>query len=366
MTSSLRADACARAAAALRRPASPETPALIAGFDGFIDRIVDVVSARESPERYSRVPTLPALGARIENAAGRSANLELVVKQTKLGGNGAILAAAAGALGARTLFVGTVGAQRVDPLFAPLVENGNRAIAIGAPGKTDALEFDDGKLMLGEPGALDAVTWDAVRETLTAELPGAQLAMGNWTMTLAMTDIWRALAREVLPSAACAGVYIDLADPAKRGDDDLSSAIGAMRAMNEHAPVTLGLNCAEGDRVARLVGAPFDEDDMVASAQGLREQCGLAGIALHTRRRAALASPDGACAIEGPFVRRPVATTGAGDHFNAGVCVGGGLGLAPDARLALGVACSGLFVRTGRSPDREALASFLDRMPAPE
>ena len=90
------------------------------------------------------------------------------------------------------------------------------------------------------------------------------------------------------------------------------------------------------------------------------------GVRALLRRRAAIATERGACAIEGPFVRRPVATTGAGDHFNAGVCVGAGLGLAPDARLALGVGCSGLFVRTGTSPDRAALAGFLERLPEPE
>ncbi len=366
MTPTERDDACAAAAAALRRPPSPDTPTLVAGFDGFIDRVIDVVSDRRSPDAYTRVPTLAALGARISAAAGRSANLELVVKDTKPGGNGAILAAAAGALGVRTVFVGTIGTGAPDPPFAPLSAGANRAVAIGPPGKTEALEFDDGKLLLGEPATLRAVTWEAVAPTLGAEVPGAMLAMGNWTMTPAMTDIWRRLACDVLPNSACAGVFVDLADPAKRSDDDLRDALDAMRAMNAHAPVTLGLNVAEGERLASLFTVRSDATDLAAAAAALRERTGLAGLALHTRPRAALATAEGAWAIDGPFLKHPVATTGAGDHFNAGVCAGAALGLAPPARLALGVGCSGLFVRTGRSPEREALAAFLDDLPAPE
>jgi len=366
MTPTERDDACAAAAGALRRPLSPDAPTLVAGFDGFIDRVIDVVSERTSPDAYSRVPTLASLGARISDAAGRSANLELVVKDTKPGGNGAILAAAAGALGARTVFVGTIGAGAPDPLFAPLSAGANRAVAIAPPGKTEALEFDDGKLLLGEPATLRAVTWDAVAPTLAEAVPSALLAMGNWTMTPDMTDIWRRLASDILPGAACAGVFIDLADPAKRTDNDLRDALDAMRAMDAHAPLTLGLNVAEGERLAGLLGIQSSATDLAAAAAALRERTGLSAVALHTRPAAALATSDGAWAIDGPFLRHPAATTGAGDHFNAGVCVGAALGLAPPARLALGVGCSGLFVRTGRSPERSALAEFLEDLPAPE
>ncbi len=365
MTPDERADACRHAADLLRHfPADP--PRLVCGFDAFIDRVVDVVSQRRSPTDYSRLPTLTALAERIADAAGRSANLELVVRRVSLGGNGAILAAAAGDMGARTTFVGTVGDEKVDDLFARLGAHGNACVPIGRPGRTEALEFDDGKLMLGEPAPLGAVTWEAVREPLREALPGALLAMGNWTMTPAMTGIWRRLADELLPNAGCIGVFVDLADPTKRSDDDLGDALDALRAMNEHAPVTLGLNVAEAERVAALAGTGFDERKLDDSAAALREACGLASVALHTRKNAAIATQAKTVAMNGPFVAKPVATTGAGDHFNAGVCVGAALGASAPARLALGVACSGLFVRTGSSPDREALVPFLDDLPQPE
>lgn len=366
MTPHERTEACAHAAAALRRDDFSCALPLVAGFDGFVDRIIDVVGARSSPDAYERLPTIAALAKRIGAAAGRSANLELVIKRTSLGGNGAILGAAAGALGARVTFIGTVGDGELDPLFAPLATHANTAVPIGAPGCTDALEFSDGKLMLGQPGSLAAITWDAVAEPLTAHIHGALLAMGNWTMTHAMTDIWRRLASDVLPNASCAGVFIDLADPAKRSDSDLLHALDAMRAMDAHAPVTLGLNEAESERVAQLAGAQPTGASLAERAQAIRQAAALSEIALHTRRAAVLATENETVEIDAPFVKEPLATTGAGDHFNAGLCAGRLLALDAPARVAMGVSCSGAFVRTGTSPAREELSAFLDAMPEPE
>lgn len=369
----------ARAAADALSSRTPERR-LLAGFDGFIDRLIDVVDERRSPSDYTRIATIDAFAQRAAAAAGRSANLELVIKEERLGGNGAILAMAAASLGAQTRFVGAVGEPpNVEPVFEPLARIA-RVATLGPPGRTDALEFDDGKLMLGQPQALGAITFDRVAGALggeaefARELDGAICAMGNWTMTPAMTDIWRRLAERVLPAVDCAGVFIDLADPAKRSDGDLREAVDAMRAMNERAPVTLGLNLAESARLARLLGgsrAARDESagDLGAleeTASSLQRETGLSAVAAHTRRGAAIADSAGVSSMAGPFVRRPRVSTGAGDHFNAGVCVARALDLERDAQLALGLGASGLFVRAGASPRPAELAEFLRDLPEPE
>ncbi len=169
------------------------------------------------------------------------------------------------------------------------------------------------------------MTWEAVlgalggASELRKEITGSVLAMGNWTMTVAMTEIWERLASEVLPCAGCLGIFVDLADPAKRSDADLVGALDAMRAMNAHAPVTLGLNTSEAARVARVlgVGAVFTHEtpeagELSEMAAALHVRCGIAEIALHTRRAAALADAEGSSAIDGPFVKSPVATPARG------------------------------------------------------
>ncbi len=122
--------ACTCAAELLRSLTADNAPGLVAGFDGFIDRIIDVVDQRSGAGSYTRINTIGAFAERVAGASGRSANLELVAKRTALGGNGAILARAAGTMGVSTCFLGTIGTGGIDPLFAPLTIGGNRAYSL--------------------------------------------------------------------------------------------------------------------------------------------------------------------------------------------------------------------------------------------
>ena len=82
-----------------------------------------------------------------------------------------------------------------------------------------------------------------------------------------------------------------------------------------------------------------------------------------TARLCALYVPKGAPATPflpvGPFTAKPNITTGAGDHFNAGFCVGRMLGLGLAESLQTGVATSGFYVRSAKSPAAADLVKFL-------
>jgi sugar/nucleoside kinase (ribokinase family) len=62
---------------------------------------------------------------------------------------------------------------------------------------------------------------------------------------------------------------------------------------------------------------------------------------------------------DGPFVEKPLISTGAGDHFNAGFCLGKLIGADNEISLQLGVGTSGYYVRTANSPSANELADFL-------
>ncbi len=79
---------------------------VLVGLDGFVDEIVSVVDKRHDFERFEPIRSIEALGRRIIAVAGHSSNLELVVRQVKLGGNGPILAGALAACGARLTYLG--------------------------------------------------------------------------------------------------------------------------------------------------------------------------------------------------------------------------------------------------------------------
>jgi sugar/nucleoside kinase (ribokinase family) len=67
--------------------------------------------------------------------------------------------------------------------------------------------------------------------------------------------------------------------------------------------------------------------------------------------------------VEGPFTPKPLITTGAGDHFNAGFCLGKLLGLDDALCLLTGVTTSGFYVRTAKSPTIGDLATTLLNWP---
>ena len=59
-------------------------------------------------------------------------------------------------------------------------------------------------------------------------------------------------------------------------------------------------------------------------------------------------------------------STGAGDHFNAGFCLGRILGFDLEESLCTGVASSGYYVRTAQSATARQLSEFLAMLPPPE
>lgn len=370
---SAHAAACLAAADALDAVPATHRPEVVVGFDGFVDNIIDVVDKRRSAEDYDDVRTIAELGARISAAAGLSANIELVVTQTKIGGNGPIMAHAMLGYGADLAYVGVIGeGDQVDPVFQPLADGAREVVGLGGPAVTDALEFTDGKLMLGKMTPMNAVTYDNLRsgvgdERLRRLLGGARaVASVNWTMSMGMTEIWRGLARDVLPGLRDDRPFwfVDLADPAKRTAEDLRAALDAIGELQAHCDVVLGLNGSECRQLLELYGESWQGDperttEAERGAAVLRERLGLSWVMVHLVGSAACAWDGGATRAEGFRCGDPVITTGAGDHFNAGFLSALVAGLPPDDCLLLGGATSGAYVRSGRSPARADVAAFL-------
>src|SRR5262249_50460330 len=156
------------------------------GLDGFVDQIIAVVDKRFNDKAYEPVRTIGAMAAKIANAAGESSNYELVVRQRKLGGNGPIMANAIASLGLGVTYIGNLGYPAIDPVFDEFAGRA-RLISIAAPGQTDALEFDDGKLMLVKSASMQEVNWKNLvarvgREELTQLLATADVVgLMNWT-----------------------------------------------------------------------------------------------------------------------------------------------------------------------------------------
>ncbi|HAB17343.1 MAG TPA: hypothetical protein DCE44_12940, partial [Verrucomicrobiales bacterium] len=177
------------------------------GLDGFVDEILHVVDKRHDATRYDRVPTIAAFAQRLAAAAGQSANLELVNVMTKLGGNGPIMGNALASFGLNVTYVGSLGWPALHPVFESFAQRAD-VNSISEAGLTDALEFEDGKLMVGKHYMLKHISWENIiarygREKFSHQVASASLvAFVNWTMLPFMSDIWAAIQKEVLPHVA--------------------------------------------------------------------------------------------------------------------------------------------------------------------
>ncbi|MBU3664984.1 MAG: carbohydrate kinase family protein [Chthoniobacterales bacterium] len=350
-----------------RAKALPHSPSLV-GLDGFADTILHVVATRESTESYKRMSSMAEFGKRIGAAAGLSANFEMVPQMVKLGGNGPIMANALGAYGTPVTYVGVLGAPNIHPVFADFAERA-KVISLAEPGYTDAIEFDDGKLMFGKHSSLREVNW----ENLLAHIPADKLvglfresalvALVNWTMLTGMTRIFEELLEKVMPQVGGEPwMFFDLADPAKRTREDIKKAIGLIAQFQTHAKVILGLNLQEARQIGEVLGFPPCEethDAGAAHAALIRAKLGVETVVIHPVAFAAAADAQGTSAVQGPFIEKPKITTGAGDHFNAGFCIGRMLGAPLDVSLQIGVGTSGFYVRTAKSPSVADMTEFL-------
>jgi sugar/nucleoside kinase (ribokinase family) len=95
------------------------------------------------------------------------------------------------------------------------------------------------------------------------------------------------------------------------------------------------------------------------TAKVIRDKLGIHAVVVHPTAFAAVATAGGKSVVDGPYTSKPLISTGAGDHFNAGFCLGAILGCDPAMCLQVGVATSGYYVRTAKSPSVEDLVGFL-------
>lgn len=330
------------------------------GLDGFVDEIIAVVDERKDARTYARIPTIASLAERIAAAAGRSTNIELVTTRTKLGGNGPIMANALAAFGVKVTYLGALGYPTLHPVFEDFARQAE-VHTIADPGRTDALEFEDGKLLFGKMFPLAEVTWENIRKHGKVPLVERHMASAslvgfvNWTMLPYMSDIWEAMQSQICPrlSGNRRWMFFDLADPEKRPLAERERALKLITSFEKSFDCILGLNEKEAFEIGEVLGlGGYDHGraGLQALTAAIRKHVPVNTIVVHPTRHALACSGAGVDDVDGPFVAKPLITTGAGDHFNSGFVLGKLLGLTNGQALLCGVSTSGFYVRTGRSP----------------
>jgi len=345
----------------------------LVGLDGFVDIIVHPVDQRYGPgDDFKAIREIQTFGERILAAVGKSTNIEMAKKREKLGGNGPILANAIFEAGVPTRYIGAIGDPLPHPVFEKFAKN-TEAISLAEPSVTHALEFRDGKILLGLMSSMSEITYrriiDKMGEGALFDLLSRSdlVALVNWTMTPYMTSILQSLIDQVYPNLGprdhrC--FFFDLADPQKRSDADLLTLLKLLHRFCAFGPVTLGLNLKEAQQVGKVLGEKEYEEnpeELQAMARDIRSQLKVDCVVIHPTDCAACATKNDTFYTDGFYTDEPVITTGAGDHFNAGFMTARLLGISPASALLVGCAFSGYYVRNGDSPSLGQVRSFIDQ-----
>ena len=337
------------------------------GFDGFVDEILHAVDTRQSSTAFERLLTIPEFADRVRSAAGKSANIEVVPIQVKLGGNGPLMSLAVAGMGGKVTCIGLLGYPHILPVFKPL-EDKAELLSVGNPGRTDALEFQDGKLMIGKLDTIQNMCWQRLQDIIGADrfkalmVESDLVACTNWTMLTEMDEILENLIR-MIPEKSSVRFFFDLADPEKRDREDLERVLGQIRALGKRARCILGLNLREAEQVGEVLGLAQTvvetPESVEAASARIAKAMDIHGVVVHAVRCAGAFIDHETAGIEGPYCGNPRLSTGAGDHFNGGFVSGLMSGLDTRGALYSGVGTSGWYVRNARSPERADVIGFL-------
>ncbi|GAB4323421.1 MAG: hypothetical protein Kow0069_28540 [Promethearchaeota archaeon] len=349
---------------------------VVLGFDGYVDRLYQLVERRDDPTSFAAMESMLTLADRVAATAGSSCNLERVLKKKIAGGFAPNVARCLAHLGFPVDLVGMLGLPEPDPLFTEFPDV-VELHTIGNPGETVALEFADGKVMLTDFGPINELTW----EDLLSRLGGVErlaemleradaLGQGHWSLVPAMNQFWERLQGEVVPSLSDATIrrmvlLVDPADLKKRSRADVRSMLKLLRGFEDAGlSCCLSLNDREAADVASAlesVGDASTREELHDVGRKINSVADLSLLVVHDPHFATASTRDRHVLVQEGFTAKPKFTTAAGDHFNGGLLAGLLLGLAPEEALAVGNAVTAIFVRTGASPDLVATCAFLER-----
>ena len=312
-----------------RQQALPSCTAAI-GFDGFIDTIVKLVKQKDSngqPAVY--VHSMAEWGNYILAKKGGNFSIELQQCSVKPGGNMPNMAMALAKLGVASHCIGALGYPGIDPVFSNMPPE-CRLYSFAPPGTCQAVEFDDGKMMLAGMDALNKADWNTLKERIPIDVlihifnESRLIGLLNWGELPASTGFWKGLLEEVLPQCRHQKeklFLVDLSDCSSRSREEIIIALKLLPAFAAYGKVILSLNHNEAIFIHNQLFEPVsDHNNSMVFAQKLFDRLEIDTLVLHNRHKA-VACRNNALVEKNSFpVELPKLLTGAGDNFNAGFC----------------------------------------------
>ncbi len=333
------------------------------GFDGFIDEIYYPIKT-SSMKQKSYFNQLSEFGEHLAKLSGSSCDIEICFQTLRPGGSGPLLAHALGTFGvSTTCFTAIDGHKR---LFTRKLSSNCQFISLGKPGRTIALEFKYGKLMLGDTDSFNEIGWNRLQEQLTKNnceklLTSDLLAMVGWSHIPGMTDIWRGILTILPdePGALKPLLFIDFADPGARNEADIKETFQLMHDFRKHFFVILGMNKNEASVIHSRLALKCNAEDYFGIAHLLVNAGYISEVVIHMLDSAYAVSSSQRSFVEVPLVHNSVVMTGAGDNFNGGYCWSRLIGMDTCEASIIGAITARSYISTGLSASIKKISENL-------
>lgn len=343
------------------------------GFDGFVDKIKKAVRQKRNFKTVY-IKTLKEFADRIQSATGKSGQVEMVTQRIKLGGNAPIMANTLGKLGVLSTCVGSLGYPQLNQVFAGMNDK-CEVISVLNPGLSDAVEFDDGKMIFSELDVFDPYNWVYIKkiiglEKLTKIINDCKLlAFVDWVNLPHASEIWEGILEDIIkPSGRKDFLFLfDFCDPSKKTTEQIDEVLDLVSCFSFYGKVTLGLNENETLKIwASLNGVDTDDvrrmnmPSVREAGDFLHKAMNIECLLIHPIDRTIAFHQREIYEMVGKVITKPKVLTGGGDNLNAGYCVGMLAGFSIPQCMLLGMAASGSYIQSGNSPDLEALIRYID------
>ena len=364
----------------------------LVGFDGYVDKIQKVVRSKNGATSVY-YETITQIADHVASLAGVSGQIEIRNLELKLGGNAPIMANSLGALSIKNTCIGTMGYPDLNNVFEEMNSN-CEVISIAEPAQTNALEFNDGKIIFSEVSTFEQLTWTYVAavagiDNLTRWIYESQvIAFVDWANLNHCTDIWQGILEDIIvnlnPSPSekehnafyfskknltkgdsngmrHKNFFFDLCDPSKRSKEEILSALAVINRYKPYGRVTLGMNENEARKVyIALDGENSESSDLQTITAYIFSKITVHQVLVHPTDRSIICNKNGVFEVKGRLVPEPRILTGGGDNLNAGFCLGLLMDLPIQQTMLLGMANSGAYITNGVSPEIGDLINYLE------
>ncbi|WP_373521678.1 hypothetical protein [Aquiflexum sp.] len=340
---------------------------IMIGFDGYVDSLYGVIHKKSGTEKQL-FKDISGFADHIKGLSGKSGQVELSLKEIKIGGNSPIMSQAMGALGFQVHCLGTLGFPKILPVFEDLNPN-IQVHSLENPGQSDAFEFQDGKLIFSDCGSFDDFNWKKIKERIGLDelkkiyLGSHLVAAVDWVNLPHASNIWQGLLEEIVKPNGSIGkkFFFDLCDPSRKSNEEIREALQIISRYSEFGEVTLGLNENETNLVFEALEYPGKKESSTEEkGKAIFDNLTIACLLIHPVNRSFAITQKGVVEVAGKLVEEPNILTGGGDNFNAGYVLGCLLDLEMKERLLLGMGCSGAYIQNGKSPDLSELSQYLE------